>query len=110
MLWVVPPCCHTLKSIARQCVAQGLQHVPKQGLQQGLRQNLARGGETEQVAPFQRKLVWPQKRAREDLSEETFLTEKTPPTPKRKTSEKVPVRKQYASGPGVIFTPEKVNL
>ena len=40
----------------------------------------------------------------------TFLTEKTPPTPKRKTSEKVPVRKQYVSGPGAIFTPEKENL
>ena len=59
---------------------------------------------------FSEKTLLAQKRARENRSEETFLTEKTPPTPKRKTSEKVPVRKQYVSAPGAIFTPEKGNL
>ena len=39
-----------------------------------------------------------------------FFDRKTPPTPKRKTSEQIPVRKQYVSGPATIFTPEKENL
>ena len=84
MLWVVTPCCHTLKSIARQCVAQGLQHMPKQGLQQGLRQNLARGGETGQGGPFQRKPFWPKNVPGKTSQRKRFWPKKRSRRPKGK--------------------------
>ena len=59
---------------------------------------------------FSEKTRLAQKRARDNLSEETFLTQKTAPTPKRNNYEQVPVRKQSVSCPGAVFNPGKGNL